>query len=50
VNALILRNEFVLSRRAVRGLGKGSYELGAKILYQLMAQWEREANKYAQRR
>ena len=50
VNALILRNEFVLSRRAVRGLGKGSYELGAKILYQLMGQWEREANRYAQRR
>ena len=50
VNALILRNEFVLSRRSVRGLGKGSYDLGAKILYQLMGQWEREANRYAQRR
>jgi hypothetical protein len=50
VNALILKQEFVLSRRSVRGLGKGSYDLGAKILYQLMGQWEREANKYAQRR
>ena len=50
IDALILRNEFVISRKAMRGLGKGSYKLAAEILYQLMRQWEREAKNYAHKR
>ena len=50
INALLTRHEFVITRTAMRGLGRGSYELATAILYQMMKQWEREAKHYAHRR
>ena len=50
VYAILARNEFVVTQKAVRGIGKGSYALGSQILYLLMKQFEREARNYAHRR
>ena len=36
LDCLLTRNEFVVTAPAVRGLGKGSYELGATILHYLV--------------
>tara|TARA_Y100001938_G_scaffold138680_1_gene204541 strand:- start:93 stop:722 length:630 start_codon:yes stop_codon:yes gene_type:complete len=50
VYAILQHNEFVWTKKAVRGIGKGSYKLGSQILYLLMKQFEREAKNYAHRR
>jgi|TARA_E500000305_G_C3988439_1_gene220696 hypothetical protein len=50
VYAIVQAFEFVWTKKAVRGAGKGSLDLGSKVLYLLMKQFEREAKNYAQRR
>ena len=50
VYAILQRYEFVWSKKSVRGAGKGSIDLGSKVLYLLMKQFEREAKNYAHRR
>ena len=50
VEALLTAHEFVLSAPAVRGLGKGSYKFGARILALLMAHWIKEGKRYAHKR
>ena len=48
--AILQKFEFVWTKKAVRGAGKGSIDLGSKVLYLLMKQFEREAKNYAHRR
>ena len=50
LNCVLTRNEFVITAPAVRGLGKGSYELGATILHFMQDIWKREARQYAHKR
>ena len=50
VDCLLTRNEFVVSAPAVRGLGKGSYQLGCQILQLLMAHWIKQGKAYAHKR
>jgi len=50
VNCLLTKNEFVITAPAVRGLGKGSYALGAAILHFMQDIWKREARQYAHKR
>ena len=50
VNAYLMKNEWVVNSKAVRGLGRGSYKFGAMLLAKLCKHWERAANKYAHRR
>ena len=50
IKALLTAHEFVLAAPAVRGLGKGSYEFGARILSLLMAHWIKEGKRYAHKR
>ena len=50
VDCLLTRNEFVVSAPAVRGLGKGSYQLGCQILQLLMAYWIKQGKAYAHKR
>ena len=42
----LTRNEWVMTSRSLRGLGKGSHEFAAKVLHLLMTQWENEASLY----
>ena len=50
LNCVLTKNEFVVTAPAVRGLGKGSYELGATILHFMQDIWKREGKQYAHRR
>jgi len=50
IDCLLTAHEFVVSAPAVRGLGKGSYDFGARILALLMAHWIKEGKRYAHKR
>lgn len=50
IDCVLTKNEFVVTAPAVRGLGKGSYHMGALILFYLQDIWKRESKRYPHKR
>jgi|TARA_R110000823_G_scaffold276828_1_gene395437 hypothetical protein len=50
IDCLLTAHEYVICAPAVRGIGKGSYDYGARILSLLMAHWIKEGKRYAHKR